>query len=108
MRIHMISRRIVSRRRYHAKGGEYPWHIHGDYRNNWRFSARTYTFTGFFPPVQNSPILNGVKAGSSIPIKFSLNGDQGLNIIAEGYPTSQPVNCANVGTLQDMLQTVSP
>jgi Big-like domain-containing protein len=68
-----------------------------------------YTFSGFFPPVQNSPILNGAKAGSAIPIKFSLNGDQGLNILAEGYPTSQQVNCANVGTLQNMpTETVSP
>jgi hypothetical protein len=62
-----------------------------------------------FPPVQNAPVLNGAKAGSAIPIKFSLNGDQGLSILAEGYPTSQQVNCANVGTLQNMpTETVSP
>ncbi|SPF54396.1 hypothetical protein SBA4_6350004 [Candidatus Sulfopaludibacter sp. SbA4] len=68
-----------------------------------------YTFSGFFPPVQNSPILNGAKAGSAIPIKFSLNGDQGLNILAEGYPTSQQVICANVGTLVNLpSETVSP
>jgi hypothetical protein len=69
-----------------------------------------YTFSGLFPPVQNSPILNGAKAGSAIPMKFSLSGNQGLNILAEGYPTSQQVTCANVGTLLDMplLEPVSP
>lgn len=68
-----------------------------------------YLFSGFFPHVQNSPVLNGAKAGSAIPIKFKLNGDQGLNVLAEGYPTSQRVTCANVGTLLDMpSEAVSP
>jgi DNA-binding beta-propeller fold protein YncE len=49
----------------------------------------TYDFTGFFSPVNNptdpEPV-NGVKAGSSVPVKFSLGGDQGLGVLAENYP----------------------
>ncbi|HEX8282295.1 MAG TPA: PxKF domain-containing protein [Pyrinomonadaceae bacterium] len=54
-----------------------------------------YNFTGFFSPVSNPPALNEVKAGQGIPIKFSLGGNQGLNIFAAGYPASQQVGCAD-------------
>jgi hypothetical protein len=53
----------------------------------------SYNFTGFFQPVDNLPALNLATAGSSIPVKFSLNGDQGLTIFADGYPASSPISC---------------
>jgi hypothetical protein len=37
----------------------------------------TYNWAGFFQPVDNLPKLNSVKAGSAIPVKFSLHGNQG-------------------------------
>ena len=37
-----------------------------------------YLFKGFFAPVDNLPTLNVAKAGSAIPVKFSLTGNQGL------------------------------
>jgi hypothetical protein len=52
-----------------------------------------YRFTGFFQPVANPPALNLATAGSSIPVKFSLDGNQGLAIFAQGYPASGPVPC---------------
>ena len=65
-----------------------------------------YHFTGFFPPVDNQPILNVVKAGSAIPIKFSLNGDQGLDIFFAGYPASAVVTCGS--SVEDAIeQTVT-
>ena len=39
------------------------------------------------------PILNRVQAGSTVLVKFGLAGDQGLDIIAVGSPTSRPVVC---------------
>jgi hypothetical protein len=36
-------------------------------------------------PTDPEPV-NGVKAGSSVPVKFSLGGDQGLGVLAENYP----------------------
>jgi predicted extracellular nuclease len=49
--------------------------------------------TGLFQPIDNPPELNIAKAGTSIPVKFSLDGDQGLNILAAGYPVSVQTAC---------------
>jgi IPT/TIG domain-containing protein len=66
----------------------------------------TYPFTGYQPPVANPPVLNQVNGGQAIPMKFSLGGNYGLNIIAPGYPTATPISCSagttvNSGTLTD-------
>lgn len=45
-----------------------------------------YNWTGFFQPVDKIPVMNTVKAGSAVPVKFSLGGNMGLNIFASGYP----------------------
>lgn len=52
-----------------------------------------YNFTGFFAPVSNPPAWNAVQAGSSVPLKFSLGGNEGLGILAAGSPTLTPVAC---------------
>ncbi len=52
-----------------------------------------YAFTGFFQPVDNLPARSSVKAGSAIPVKFSLGGNQGLGIMAAGFPTSITSTC---------------
>jgi YVTN family beta-propeller protein len=60
-----------------------------------------YPFTGFFPPVRNSPAVNQAVAGWIIPLTFQLGGSQGLNIFNPGDPAVQQVNCttgAPIGT----------
>jgi hypothetical protein len=52
-----------------------------------------YDFSGFFAPVANPPTLNVVKAGYIIPLKFSLGGDRGLDILMEGYPLIEEIAC---------------
>jgi uncharacterized repeat protein (TIGR01451 family) len=52
-----------------------------------------YNFTGFFAPIDNLPAVNEMKAGQAAPVKFSLGGDQGLNIFAAGSPNSVQINC---------------
>jgi hypothetical protein len=66
-----------------------------------------YNFTGFFQPVDNLPTLNSVKAGQAIPIKFSLGGDQGLDIFFSGYPLSRQIACNSGAPLDDIEQTVT-
>ncbi|MDP2949524.1 MAG: PxKF domain-containing protein [Chloroflexota bacterium] len=69
---------------------------------NWQ-RLLVYSFSGFFRPVDNPPVLNSVKAGSGMPVKFSLGGDQGLDIFATGYPRSQRINC-DMSTLLDAIE----
>jgi alpha-tubulin suppressor-like RCC1 family protein len=54
-----------------------------------------FDFQGFYPPVEPAPTLNIVKAGSSVPLKFSLGGDQTLGVLAPGFPISVQFDCAS-------------
>jgi len=64
-----------------------------------------YPFTGFFAPVDNTPIVNTAKSGSAVPVKFSLGGDRGLDIFnAPGSPTFTVTSCTNGDT--DPIETV--
>jgi hypothetical protein len=66
-----------------------------------------FAFAGFFSPVDNPPTLNAVKAGSGIPVKFSLAGNQGLSIFIAGSPSSQKITCDSSAPVEDVDQTVS-
>jgi len=66
-----------------------------------------YSFSGFFRPVDNIPTLNLAKAGSAIPVKFSLSGNQGLSIFATGYPKWQKINCDTSVPLDIIEETVT-
>jgi hypothetical protein len=63
----------------------------------------TYVFTGFSQPIDNT-IWNSVQAGSAIPVKFSLNGNQGLNIFTAGYPKVVTVACPAANAVVDAIE----
>ena len=66
-----------------------------------------YNFAGFFQPVNNPPTVNIATAGASIPVKFSLGGDQGLSIFAAGSPASQMIVCDGGAPLSEIEETVT-
>lgn len=66
----------------------------------------TYSYSGFFPPVDGSPTINAMKAGAAVPIKFSLGGNFGLAILAMGSPISQAMPTCG-GPIDDIEQTVT-
>jgi hypothetical protein len=53
-----------------------------------------FDWHGFTDRVANPPTVNTVTAGSTVPLKFDLGGDQGLSVLAAGSPRFQPVFCA--------------
>ncbi|WP_181952603.1 PxKF domain-containing protein [Vulcaniibacterium gelatinicum] len=63
----------------------------------------SYAWTGFFRPVDNAPTLNTVRAGSAVPVKFSLGGDMGLAIFAAGHPRAALMACAS-GAVEDVVE----
>ena len=68
-----------------------------------------YNWSGFRQPVDNLPTLNTVKAGQSIPMKFSLSGNQGLNILQPSTTTAPnpkvtAITCPGGSTPMDAIE----
>ncbi|MGH2674811.1 MAG: PxKF domain-containing protein [Actinomycetota bacterium] len=72
-----------------------------------QISPKTYAFTGFFSPVNNLPTMNSVNGGRAVPVKFSLGGDQGLDIFEAGYPRSQQIACDSTAPVDGIEETVA-
>ena len=53
-----------------------------------------WAFDGFGPPLDSGG-SNAANAGSTIPVKFSLHGNQGLAIFKAGYPASASYDCGS-------------
>jgi hypothetical protein len=66
-----------------------------------------YGFSGFRSPVDNLPTVNSVKAGSAVPIKFSLSGNQGQNIFASGFPKATVSACDSGAAVDSIEETVT-
>jgi hypothetical protein len=76
--------------------------------NYWVTPLWRYSFTGFSQPIDNAPTWNAAKAGSAIPVKFSLGADMGLSILKSGFPSATTIQCPGSGTVVDAVeQTVT-
>jgi len=51
-----------------------------------------FEFDGFYPPIQGAATTHEAKAGSRIPLKFSLGGDEGLDVL---FGAPQVYECAD-------------
>jgi hypothetical protein len=56
-----------------------------------------YAFGGFDSPVGVGGLIDSVKAGDSVPLKFSLRGNQGLGVVTQ--TTWQASSCADWSAL---------
>ena len=68
--------------------------------------AVLYPWNGFFEPVNNPQVLNRAKAGTAIPVRFSLGGNHPAPVLASGSPEITSVSCPK-WTSDDIEQTVS-
>ena len=66
----------------------------------------TFDFTDFFQPVDMDK-LNIAKAGSAIPVKFSLGGDKGLAILKSGFPKATKIACDTSEPTDEIETTVN-
>ena len=67
---------------------------------------RVWPFGGFYSPVNNRPVVNAVKAGSTVPIKFSLGGYRGMDVLDD--PVSQRMNVLDgvvVDWIEELVET---
>lgn len=65
-------------------------------------------FGGFLPPLAAPPAVTEARAGSALPVKFSLGGYRGMAILATGYPASRPVNCTTGAPLGALTSAITP
>ena len=56
----------------------------------------------------NAPTVNVAKAGSGIPVKFSLGGNHGLGVLAAGFPASERIQCLSATPLDELEETSAP
>lgn len=66
--------------------------------STWSLGRLNYQLAGPYQPVDPAPAVNSAKAGSAIPVKFTLGGDKGLDVFAAGYPRSGTANCGGGAT----------
>jgi hypothetical protein len=68
--------------------------------------AVRYPWSGFFEPVNNPKVLNRAKAGTAIPVRFSLGGNRPAPVLAPGSPEVTSRTCPS-WTTDAIEQTVS-
>jgi hypothetical protein len=83
--------------------------INSSHASRWVLGAKAsaFTFKGFKKPTFGGATLNKEKAGSTVPVKFSLGGDYGLDVFANGSPSSQEVDCTTLAAKGDLIPAVS-
>jgi probable HAF family extracellular repeat protein len=64
-------------------------------------------FGGFYQPVDNLPTLNKNKPGKTIPVRFTLGGNRGLDIFETGYPKSEAIPCDSAATVDGIEETLT-
>jgi hypothetical protein len=67
----------------------------------------TYAYSGLLAPIDARPVVNKAKAGSSVPVRFSLGADYGLDVLVGGGITSVKVDCASGAPSDEIEQTVA-
>ena len=69
-----------------------------------------YPFAGLFAPMANMPVTNVIKAGTTVPVRFSLGGDRGMTIFESSYPRTRQGSCRPGGTntVKESLPKTAP
>ena len=67
----------------------------------------SWPFTGFAQPIDAPPVLNRVRAGNEVTLRFGVGGDRGLSIFATGSPSSVEISCAT-GQALGTATTIPP
>jgi hypothetical protein len=95
-----------------AMNGDVTIKVNTSHASQWVLGTKNptqvpFTFQGFKKSILPAPELNKVDAGSAVPVKFSLGGDFGLDVLADGSPSSQKVDCKTLKVKGDETPTLS-
>lgn len=73
--------------------------------SDWSLGRLDYDLGPVLAPVDPLPTVNSVTAGSTVPLKFSLGGDRGLDVLA-GSPRVSSASCG-IATADPVEETVA-
>jgi hypothetical protein len=64
-------------------------------------TVKQFTFGGFLPPVAAAPAVNSSKSGSTVALKWKVQGEGGVEItstsaVRAGWPKQTQVSCADL------------
>jgi predicted extracellular nuclease len=65
-----------------------------------------FDFSGFLSPIDNPPVVNTVNAGRTVPLKFTLSGDLGLDVLFE-VPTVTTYTCSSGAPMDEVESTTT-
>jgi hypothetical protein len=88
-------------------GGDGIYVVRTTHFSRFSFARFAWNVSGFFAPVDNLPTVNTVQPGRTIPAKFSLGGNRGLDVFAGGYPKTQAYSCETNQPL-DAIEEIAP
>jgi hypothetical protein len=67
-----------------------------------------YDFLGLFQPIDmGANVLNSVKAGSAVPVKFKLGGNAGMDVFHAGSPSSVGITCSSTAVIDALEETLA-
>ena len=75
--------------------------------SSWEFGERYDISEGFVGSVDDLPVINTVSGGRTVPVRFSLGANEGLDILAAGGPTSAQVACPGSAPTDAVEETSS-
>ncbi len=64
-----------------------------------------YAFSGFGRPIYDPPVINRVRAGQAVPVKFSIGGNFGLGIMSSAV--TRQVACPSSALVSEATETTS-
>jgi hypothetical protein len=59
---------------------------------DWSYNV-VWPFSGFLAPFADDPAVSTVNAGDALPLRFSLSGYRGMDVLASGYPVWTSYAC---------------
>ena len=84
---------VVSRGFAPGGGGDAQVTVRTSVFSTWNVGKLSYALQAGLEPVNLQPVVNTTKAGSAIPVRFSLGGNRGLDIFSAGFPQTSVVTC---------------
>ncbi|MDQ1629892.1 MAG: TolB protein [Actinomycetota bacterium] len=84
---------LVSRGFVPGGAGDAQVVVRTSHFSTWNIGKLSYTLKAGLEPVNLPPVVNTAKAGSAIPVRFTLGGNRGLDVFAAGFPKASAVAC---------------